>query len=199
ELCDWGLEAAKLRLYEGSVDDRRDAASVLAWILERTLRLLHPFMPFVTEEAWQRFGAGESVMIAPWPERNPGHRDETAEADFGFVQSVVTGIRQFRKAHGLRDSLPLSVRIHAADERRPVVKAMRPEIQRLAGVSTLQVLDAPGDAAGSARLLIEGAELIIPLAGVFDPEVERSRLARRIAQVEDEGRGRAAKLANPGF
>ena len=73
EFCDWGLEMQKGRLdAEGA--DRQDAANVLAWVLERTLRLLHPVMPFVTEEIWQRFGIGPSISIAAWPEQRPDDR-----------------------------------------------------------------------------------------------------------------------------
>ena len=79
EFCDWGLELQKGRL-EGDDQERADAAAVLAWVLERTLRLLHPTMPFVTEEIWQRFGAGESIAIAAWPEPRPDHADAGAEA-----------------------------------------------------------------------------------------------------------------------
>jgi valyl-tRNA synthetase len=199
EFCDWGLEAAKLPLYEGSQDERQATASLLAWVLERSLRMLHPFMPFVTEELWQRFGVGESVMIAPWPEQNSDHRDEGAEVDFGFAEAVVSEVRRFRKAHGLRDSLSLAVRVHPRAERRAVLEVMRPQIQRLAGVSTMDVLEEPGDPTGSARILVDGAELLIPLAGLFDPEVERSRLAKRIAEVEEERERRERKLSNEGF
>src|SRR5439155_10394364 len=112
EFCDWGLEAAKPRLYGGSEEERRAAGGVLCWILERTSRMLHPIMPFVTEEIWQRLGVGESIMVAPWPGQMPGHRNEDAERSFGFAEEVVTAIRRFRKAHGLKDTGPLAARIH---------------------------------------------------------------------------------------
>ena len=72
EFCDWGLEMQKGRLDAEDATTRADAANVLAWVLERTLRLLHPVMPFVTEEVWQRFGIGPSISIAAWPEPAPG-------------------------------------------------------------------------------------------------------------------------------
>ena len=97
EFCDWSLEMQKGRL-DGEGADRRDAANVLAWVLERTLRLLHPVMPFVTEEIWQRFGIGPSISIAPWPDQRPEDVDADAEAAFSLVQDVVTAIRQFRSS-----------------------------------------------------------------------------------------------------
>ncbi|MGH2554989.1 MAG: valine--tRNA ligase, partial [Actinomycetota bacterium] len=157
EFCDWGLEAAKSRLYAGTPEEREAAASVLAWILERSLRMLHPFMPFVTEETWQRFGVGESIMIAPWPEQIAGHRDAEAEKRFGFAEQVVSEIRRFRKSHGLKDSAPLPVRILPAEDQRGIIDAARPEIERLASVSSLEVLDETADPTGSARLVAGGA------------------------------------------
>jgi valyl-tRNA synthetase len=199
ELADWGLEAAKPRLYEGSERERADAASVLAWVLERTLRLLHPIMPFVTEEVWQRFGAGESVMVAPWPEPHPEHRNPEAEARFGFAEALVSEVRRFRKAHGLPDRVPLSVRVFPPEHHRRVLEELGTEIRRLATIQSLEVLEAPGDPAGSARLQVDGAQVLIPLAGVLDPEVERARIGRRLAEVEGERERSERKLSDDRF
>jgi valyl-tRNA synthetase len=199
EFCDWGLEVEKPRLNDRTQEDRTDASRVLAWVLERSLRMLHPMMPFVTEEVWQRFGAGESIMIAPWPEWHGEHRDPDAETRFDFAEQLVSEIRRFRKAHGLRDSMPLSVGVVPHAAQREVLDELRPEIQRLATVSTLEVLDGPGDATGSARLVADGAEVLIPLAGVLDLNVERGRLRRRLGDVEAEAARSEGKLASEGF
>jgi len=199
ELCDWGLETAKPRLYEGTTEERDTAGGILAWVLERSLRMLHPFMPFVTEEAWQRFGAGGSVMVAPWPQAHPEHRDLEAERRFGFTESVVSEIRRFRKVHGLRDSTPLVVRVFLTDEQRDVILAARLEIERLANLSSLELLQAPGDPTGSARLVADGAQLLVPLAGVLDPETERARLSKRISGIEADTARVEAKLADDSF
>ena len=199
ELCDWGLEAAKPRLYEGTSEEREVAAGVLAWVLERSLRMLHPFMPFVTEEAWQRFGAGESIMVAPWPEARPEHRDADAEKRFGFTEEVVSEIRRFRKAHGLKDSMPLEVRMFPTGEQRDIIGAAKQEIERLANLSTLELLPAPGDPSGCVRLAADGAQLLVPLAGVLDRDVERARLFKRIAAIEADSARIEAKLANDAF
>ena len=199
EFCDWGLEVEKHRLYEGEPDERRAAANLVAWVLERSLRMLHPIMPFVTEEVWQRFGAGESIVIAAWPDRHPDHRDPDAEAAFALVEGVVTAIRRFRKAHGLRDSLPLSVRAVPTQEARVALEPLTPEIERLANVSTLEILAAPGDPLGCARLSVAGATLLVPLAGVLDLDTERGRLLKRIGGVRDQSARAERKLTDPGF
>jgi valyl-tRNA synthetase len=199
ELCDWGLETAKPRLYEGTEDDRRDAWAVLAWVLERSLRLLHPFMPFVTEESWQRFDAGESIVIAPWPGPMHRHLDPNTEAQFTFAMGLITAIRRFRKAHGIRDSMSMSARVYPRPVQRKVFESLRREIERLANLSTLELLDRPGDPAGCARLVADGAQVLIPLAGVLDREVERARLEKRLAQIEAQAVQVSTKLLNEGF
>jgi valyl-tRNA synthetase len=199
ELCDWGLEAAKPRLYKGTPQEQQTAAGVLAWVLERSLRMLHPVMPFVTEEAWQRFEAGESVMIAPWPEAHPEHSDSEAEKRFGFTQNVVSEIRRFRKTHGLKDSAPLTVRVVPSNGQREIIEAARPEIERMANVAALELAEAAGDLADSARLVADGAQLLIPLAGVLEHGVERARLSKRIAAIEADAARVESKLANDAF
>lgn len=200
EFCDWSLETAKPRLYERSPQDRADAAAILAWVLERSLRMLHPLMPFVTEEAWQRFGSGESIMIAPWPDGQREHRDQEAEVRFGFAQEVVSAIRRFRKTHGLKDTMSLAVRIRpASDAQRETLAEVLPEVERLANVSTLEIESEASDPVGSARLMVDGTHVLIPLAGVLDPEVERVRLGKRMAEIEQEAATVERKLSNEGF
>jgi valyl-tRNA synthetase len=201
EFCDWALEAAKPRLYEGSSEERQDTSDVLSWVLERSLRLLHPTMPFVTEEVWQRFGAGDSIMVAPWPEGHPDHHDERAEVDFGYAMSVVTTVRRFRKAHGLKDSTPLPVQVFTPDSvRREVLKALRPEIERMAGVSALEVIEERADREGFAHLSAgEAGDVLIPMAGLFDTEVEKTRLSKRMADIDRSVAQSEAKLQNQSF
>lgn len=199
ELCDWALEAAKPRLYGDDARQSRAARALLAWVLERSLRMLHPFMPFVTEEVWQRFGAGDSIVVAAWPEGHPEHRDEEAEVRFGFAVEFVSAVRRFRKAHGIRDSMSLAASVAPSPAERSVLSELRSEIERLAGISTLQVLDGPGEEEGCARLVAGGNTVLIPLAGVLDSETERTRLSRRLAEIEDRVARGEAKLSSDGF
>jgi valyl-tRNA synthetase len=198
EFCDWALEAAKPRLYGGVPAEQRDASKLLAWVLERSLRMLHPFMPFVTEETWQRFGAGDSIMVAPWPEQHPEHSDPEAESRFDFAESIVSAIRRFRKAHGLRDTLPLVASVAPTPEQRSVIGEVLPEIQRLANLTNLMV-DGTLDPTGCARLVADGATLLVPLAGILDPRVERERLSKRISDLAADVARSEAKLASEGF
>ncbi len=200
ELCDWGLEVEKRRLYDGEPEERTTASQVLAWVLERSLRMLHPFMPFVTEEIWQRFEIGESIMVAPWPEQHPEHVDPEAEARFGVVEDLVTAVRRFRKTHRLADSLPLSAMVEAEDPLvRSTLEQLTQEIERLASLSTMVVVERVADPSGSARLATPDARVLIPLAGVLDPDVERARLGKQLDAIRTDTARSERKLADEGF
>jgi valyl-tRNA synthetase len=197
EYCDWALEMEKLRMYEGSEQERDDAASVLAWALERTLRVLHPIMPFVTEEIWQRFGAGDSIVVAPWPEQHPEHADQGW--DMGAVQAVVSRVRQFRGDHQIPPRQGLELRIRSGSQ-RDLLEAFTPEIQRLTGAASVRFETEDGPSEGCARLLLErDIEVLIPVAGLMDVEGSRSRIRKRLEAALADAARAATKLGNPQF
>jgi valyl-tRNA synthetase len=199
EYCDWGLEMSKPRLYEGGDEERKASACVLAWILERSLRLLHPIMPFVTEEIWQRFGMGESIVVSDWPEPHPEHRDQQAEAGFSFAEELVVAVRSFRSGHRLGPGISLDVRVRAGPEQREVLASLDEEIRRVGRIGSLEALDGAAGASGNARLLVQGAELLIPLEGVLDPGAECGRIRERLKSIGGEAEAAARKLDNRGF
>jgi valyl-tRNA synthetase len=199
EYCDWGLEMEKPRLYEGSPDDRTDAAAVLAWTLERTLRLLHPIMPFVTDEVWRRFGISESIVVADWPEPHPEHRDGDAEQRLAFAEDVVTAIRTFRSVHGLAPGTELRARVRTDADRRTILDDLDDEIRRLARLGELELTETPLDPSGAARLVVDGAEVVIPLQGILDPAAECDRIRKRLRDVDADAERAKRKLANEGF
>jgi valyl-tRNA synthetase len=181
ELCDWGLEMAKGRL-QASPQEASDAANVLAWILERTLRLLHPLMPFVTEEIWQRLGSGESIVVADWPEERPGLIDADVESSFAFLQEVVTDIR------ALQTGVPVQARggIELDASLREAVEPMIEDVQRVSGAK-ITFADLEG---AKARLkMAEGVDL--------EPIVAQKR--KRLAEVRQKLDRKRGKLANEGF
>jgi valyl-tRNA synthetase len=202
EYCDWGLEMEKERLRSEDEAVRADAANVLAWILERTLRLLHPVMPFVTEEIWQRFGIGETIMRAPWPEADGFGSHEAlgadAEAAWPFVEELVTTVRRFRSEHRIPSKTRIELRLVPGEQEASRFAGFEDEVVKLAGLSSIEVASA-ADAAGSARLVVQGETVLLPVGELIDLDAERARLRKRLDAAEDE-RGRAEKkLANPGF
>jgi valyl-tRNA synthetase len=199
EFCDWGLEMEKPRLYEGGPGEREAAAGVLAWVLERTLRLLHPIMPFVTEEVWQRLDAGDSIVVSEWPEPHPEHRDEDAERHLTFAESLVIAVRSFRSGHGLGPGTRLEARVRADDAQRVTLRELDEEIRRLARLDRLESADDAGDPAGHARLVVDGADVLIPLAGVLDTAAECARIRKRLDGIGERAERSARKLDNDGF
>jgi valyl-tRNA synthetase len=199
EFCDWGLEMEKGRL-EGDEMERADAASVLAWVLERTLRALHPVMPFVTEEIWQHFGVGESITIAPWPQQVPDHADAEAERSFEIVQDIVTGLRQFRARHSIPPSRRFEAIARVARGEEGAVGALAERIARLAGLSSLSVADLDGTApAGWIRIALPGEGAVAVPPGLFDAAAERARLQSERADATRTLERSRGKLANEGF
>jgi valyl-tRNA synthetase len=199
EYCDWGLELAKHRLYEGNDEERDAAGRVVAWILERTLRLLHPVMPFITEEIWQRLDAGEWIVTAVWPEPLSEHRDPESEQRFSFVQDLVAAVRRFRSQHGLPPGVALTLRVAASDAHRKVLADFAEELRRLARLDTVEASEQPFDPSGCARLLVQGAEVLVPLAGILDVEAECRRLRSSVQDLEAKAGKVRAKLDNREF
>jgi valyl-tRNA synthetase len=200
EFCDWALEMEKDRLRSEDEGQRDDATAVLAWVLERTLRLLHPVMPFVTEEIWQRFGIGETIVRAAWPDADE-HADHEvvgadAEATWPFVEELVTTVRRFRSEHGVPPKTKVDLRLVDRGSGDALVAGFEPEVLRLAGASAI-AFDATADAAG-ARLLVQG-ETVLVVGDLIDLDAERDRLRARLDQTERDRERAEKKLANPGF
>jgi valyl-tRNA synthetase len=209
ELCDWYLETAKPQLAGPGADRTR---GVLLFVLERLLRLLHPFMPFLTEEVWQAvtvegWGAAragrfaDSIMVARYPASVASLVDDSAEADMGRLVDVVRAIRNLRSEYNVPPSRPVEARLFAPDAgvRARLVDVL-PLVATLAKVEPLALLDAAERPANAAVESVGGVELTVPLTGLIDDvAAEAQRIAREVEKVEKELAGVAAKLANPQF
>ena len=202
ELCDWYIEAAKVRL-GGTPAERRTVAQTLAFTLERSARLLHPFMPFATEAIWRALPhVGESAMVAPWPEA--GERDQTAEADVAAMTTLVTAIRDARAKAGVEPGRWIVATIYAAG-RGGSFAAARREIGFLARIADEQLTIAGGAAdpatlATDALLVVAGdVAAALPRAGLLDLATERDRLTRELAEAEAERERAIRQLDNPAF
>jgi valyl-tRNA synthetase len=195
ELCDWYLELAKTPLAAGSRPEGDAAAAdrtrgVLGFVLDQTLRLLHPVMPFVTDELWSALTGEDSVMIAAWPTYS--HPDPMAEAEVGSVMRLVTEIRRFRSDQGLRPAQRVQARLAGI--------AATPLAGHEEAIRSLLRLTVPGDGfAASAALTVEGITVQLDLAGTVDLAAERARLDKDIAAARKDAASMAAKLANPAF
>ncbi|MDP8978143.1 MAG: valine--tRNA ligase [Actinomycetota bacterium] len=195
DFCDWYLELAKPR-------DDAGSRAVLGHVLDQVLRLLHPLVPFVTEEVWrilQRADDDTGLIRAPWPPARPSARDEHADAAMGALRETVTELRRFRHDHGLAHSARMDVVAVASDGARAVLEAGVDGIRRLAGVGEWTFADSPPSDAPVGKVLSSGAELYVPLAGLVDLDEERRRLGRELERARAEVRRAERKLGNPGF
>jgi valyl-tRNA synthetase len=198
ELADWAVELAKPRLAAGGEDAER-AGATLAYALEVTLRLLHPVMPFVTEELARALTGVETITLGPWPARRPGDVDPQAEAGMADLQEAIVALRRFRAEHRVPTaSRPRLVVVAADEDQAALFRAEADSLRRLARLEAVEVEPA-APAVPTAKLLAGRAELYLPLEGLLDLDEERARLDRELAALDVERTRAEAKLANPAF
>lgn len=205
--CDWYIELAKIRLNGTDEQGKKVVLSILMEILSGTLRMLHPIMPFITEEIWQSLApylrqakGTRSIMQAPWPEADVEKVDPQAVAEMKLVQDIVTAVRTIRSEMSFPPgkNMPLIVNAPQKELREAVVRNT-PYISFIARIDNLQTGEAIARPAQSAAAVVAGMELFVPLAGLIDLDKEKQRLAKEIAGAEEEAKRCETKLANEGF
>jgi len=206
EYCDWYIEMAKIRLRQ---TQSPSPMPVLAYVLETSLRLLHPFMPFITEEAWQglkqRLSSStempESIMIAPYPSGDERAIDDEAEKTMALVIDVIRAIRNARAEFGVEPSRWIEATVIVGEE-KPTFESQAQAIETLARArpltitSTGEVVTTPDKA---KTLVLNRAEVILPMAGMVDLDAERERLAKEIAATEEQALRIETKLKDEKF
>ncbi|TMB95905.1 MAG: valine--tRNA ligase, partial [Chloroflexi bacterium] len=203
EYCDWYLEMAKVRLKDGP-SGKDSPLPVLADVLQTSLRLLHPLMPFVTEAAWQYLRgavkglAPDSIMVAAYPS-GEGELDVEAEGQIRVVMDVVRAIRNIRAERGV-DPARYAETYVSADGARPVLEAARPLVETLARARPLHILSPNEELpkSGVASAVLRDAQVALPLAALLDVHAERTRLSAQLAEAEAEVRRLEGKLAGGG-
>jgi valyl-tRNA synthetase len=202
DFCDWYIELTKP--YVTATEARPEDRAVkrrLMYMLERSLRLLHPIMPYITEELWQRLPhGGETLSRAEYPQANAAQLDGRAEREMSFVIELVTKLRNIRSTFNIAPSTPLTARVATGNEEsRDVLAQMEGHIKRLAKINQLEIVAQLTHEQGSARAVVGEAEIEVPLAGLIDFDKERERLARELSKLEGELSGMEKRLANAEF
>ncbi|HKC96621.1 MAG TPA: class I tRNA ligase family protein, partial [Methylomirabilota bacterium] len=200
EFCDWYLEIAKLSLYQPESPGRRARTqATLVHVLEATLRLLHPFMPFITEELWQRLPhKGDTIMQAPYPRPSRKDRNADAERQMTAVMDLVTAVRNIRGEMRIAPGAALTATVRPRPDAADLFAANVALIDALARVR-LTVDPRAARPRSSALAVIGGSELYVELAGVVDPAAERQRIEKEIVRVDERIGFAKAKLAKPDF
>ena len=213
DFCDWYIELAKSDVTaEEENAARTEARTRLLTVLEQALRLLHPFMPYITEELWQRLpgekplhpayaGAEPTVMLTAYPEGKSELIDEAAESEMQAIIELISRVRNIRSTMNIKPSERIPVIVGSPDEKlRRIFSSARDQIARLVRASELSVTERLEAPRASARaVLTGGAELAVPLEGLIDFEQERQRLQRELEKLQAETAKLEAQLNNPNF
>jgi valyl-tRNA synthetase len=202
DFCDWYLEMVKPRLYGEDQAKKRTAQEVLYYALVAILKMLHPFIPYITEEIWQLlpYKEAESVMIAPFPKAERAWLDPEVERKMAILQELISAVRTIRSEMNVPPQAPARAIIRAEDQGiKELVEANRLFFRELAGVQEFEVgPDLPRPEA-APRVILEGAEVFVPLEGLIDIAKERARLERELLEVEGELAASLRKLEDERF
>ncbi|NMY49895.1 valine--tRNA ligase [Pseudomonas sp. WS 5011] len=207
EYCAWYLELVKPVLWDEAapIERQRGTRRTLIRVLEVALRLAHPFMPFITEEIWQRIKAqagvtGDTIMLQAWPVANESRIDAAAEGDIEWVKQLMLGLRQIRGEMKISMAKRIDIILQnasAEDLRRLADNA--PLLNKLAKLESVRVLEASEEAPMSATALVGDMQVLVPMAGLIDKDAELARLDKEIARLSGEVQRVGGKLSNEGF
>ncbi|AXI40245.1 valine--tRNA ligase [Bacillaceae bacterium ZC4] len=201
DFCDWYIEMAKIPLYGNDEEAKKTTRSILAYVLDQTLRLLHPFMPFITEEIWQHLPhQGESITIASWPVVRQELSDEKAANEMKLLVDVIRSVRNIRAEVNTPMKKQVDMIIHAhSEEVKNQLEKNRSYLERFCNPSSLTIdtnIEAPDKA---MTAVVSGAEVFLPLEGLINVEEEIKRLEKELEKWNKEVERVQKKLANEGF
>jgi valyl-tRNA synthetase len=204
DFCDWYVEMIKGRLYgDESQETKQIVLRRAINIFDQALRLLHPFMPFVTEELWQHLEdrtQDESIMISAFPECNEKWIDKKTESEMAFVQNSINSIRNVRGELSIPPSKDIEIIISFSDNsKETIIKKYQSYFQRLARVIRITGLTDSAKPKQSASAVVDGGEVFIPLAGLIDIGAERERIQKEITHAEAMVENIEKKLVNENF
>lgn len=198
DFCDWYIELAKNRLYSDNEEVKSAVLTRALKMFENLLKIVHPFMPFITEELWQKIyerREGESISAAEYPKFDEKLVDIEAEKEMEFVQDIITAIRNIRGEMNIPPSKSVKAFIKSAS----VKDYQLDYIKKLAKVGEIQVSETITKPKASASTIIKNCEIYIPLEGLIDLEVEKNRLQKEISRLEGLLAGIEKKLSNEKF
>ncbi len=206
ELCDWYIEWVKPRLYGRQGADSRHTAQYVLWeVLKTTLELLHPFMPFITEEIWQHLpGTGATIMLAAWPQMPTEMQSARAERSMELLMHCITEIRTLRSEKQVPPGRRITAIVQLDAAENPLWQRLFTEnadyLKSLAGLETLQI-EAPGTKPDKSLSAVtpEGIQVFLPLADLVDMEAEIARTQKDLEKAKQELQRAHSKLSNPGF
>lgn len=201
DLCDWYIEFAKLSLYSEDESAKANTQSVLVFVLDHTLRLIHPFMPFISEEIWQHLPVeGETLMLAPWPQFDDALLSPDAVKETTLLMDVIRAVRNIRAEVNVPMSKQIELSIKPShDHVLNILDSNQQYIRRFCNTSSLVIERNLAIPDQSMSAVVTGAELYLPLAGLINIEQEIARLEKELKHLTSEVERVDKKLANEGF
>jgi valyl-tRNA synthetase len=201
EFCDWYIEMSKLSLNGTVRGDPRESRRLLLELLEQILSLLHPIMPFVTEEIWQQIpGKNERhLMLQPYPRSDPAWIDADIEKSMEFLMGVVRGVRNLRAEMNCPPGKEVKVVFHGPGRDLEFLRDHEAYLRSLARIGAVEYLASGERPKGAATAVIGGTEVYLPLGDLIKPAEERARLTKEARKVEQELSRIQKKLANSEF
>lgn len=201
DLCDWYIEFAKLNLYGDDPEAKRMTQSILVYVLDHTMRLIHPFMPFISEEIWQHLPhEGETLMLAAWPQFDESFLAADAVKEMTLLMDIIRSIRNIRAEVNVPMSKKVELMIKPShDQAEHIMLNNKHYIERFCNTSSLTIDRALKSPEQTMSAVVTGAELYLPLAGLINIEQEISRLEKELAHLTKEVERVDKKLANEGF
>jgi valyl-tRNA synthetase len=206
QFCDWYLELTKPVLWKGTEAQQRGTRQTLITVLEKTLRLAHPILPYITETIWQSVKplvagvVGETIMHQALPQYNQANVHQEALDDIEWVKAFITSIRNLRAEYDINPGKPLEVMLKSASDIDTArIEANGPVLVSLAKLESIRILTAGETTPACATALVGKSEMMIPMAGLIDKDAELERLAKEAVRIEGEIKRTEGKLSNQGF
>lgn len=202
EFCDWYLELIKPRLYGNDQQAKNLALGIGIYALRNILKLMHPFIPFITEEVWQnvKLADDSDLIISNWPVCDKNYEDDKAEQEMMLIQQVIGAIRNIRGEMNVPPNKQANVLIRSANQQSlELIKTNEIYLISLSKLSMIQFMTNEGKPKFSASAVVADLEIFMPLEGLIDIDVEKKRLAKEIARLENQIKGINAKLMNADF
>ena len=203
DFCDWYLELVKTRFYgDESAETKKVVLTRALWIFDQALRLLHPVMPFVTEELWQHLAerSGQSLIRSAFPAAEGTWVDQKTEDEMAFVQDIINALRNIRGENNIAPSKEIKIQVRLAEGTSSTIfDTYSKYLQKLARVSAIEMLPASVKPKLASGAVVGGSEIFVPLEGLIDLDAERARIEKEIARLQQAIEATERKLANESF
>ncbi len=199
--CDWYIELIKPQFFDETGTEKDETRKVAAWTMDQILKMLHPFMPFITEELWQKLSDNREtdLILAPWPEYNKEHVDEDAADEMNWLIQLISDVRTARAEMNVPAGAKIDMLVSGAGTQTiDAITAQKDVLKRLARLENIDTLEGQ-EPTGAISVVVGEATYYLPLAGVIDVDAEKARLTKSLEKLEKEIKSVSGRLSNENF